>query len=247
MAEFKIVKFTPESSEEITKLIQSVNLLAEPFFISDGYFGIMFKSKDETGIDKTGFVNEVSKEIVKAQKKYIQQEVLVRAYTKTVENLTKLGEEYKFGTDEATKALEEHQQNKDAFISPETEKRHSEITSRLGQLKDGFKKQSREKKDEILKEVNTLEAELKPLVAEMEDGAKKFDAETTRLKLVASEVAVKMVNNSGELKEQKELKESAVKELEHALLFITVGTNTIADINNGTLDQKTNILTFKEA
>ncbi len=244
MAKIKIFAFKPENNEVISNFLQEVNVVSEGFFITDGHLGVMYKEKNEVGIDKSSFVTEVAKEVMKAQRKWINTEALIRAYTAVIAKCKETGEILKKEAEEIKQSLENHQANKDTFINPKTSARVAEITSRLGQINKDFKKASREDKDKFLKETQELETELAPLNAEMKTFAEQFDAETKRLQAISAEIGVKTVNNQGELKENTELLETAQKDSAHALLFVNTGTKLIADIEAGTLDKKTNLLTF---
>lgn len=248
MTKIKIFKFAPESDEAITNLIQSVNVIKEGFFISDGNFGIMYKEKGDVGMDPGAMTNPISGELAKAQEQYLYQ-LWIEKKSEAKENLYRgIYDGFKKEMDEANEMLTKHKES--PFAPVELQETISTKQGRLDEIKALFRNKKNgvieSEKEGLLKEAQTLEAELKPLVAETADLQKKYDAETKRLEAVISTAHVNMVNASAKVKENRELKEKARDEdKREAISDILTATALIKEISNSIFNKDTNLLELK--
>lgn len=243
MAKIKVFKFSPDYSKEITDFMQSVNIVSEGLFISDGKFGFLYKEKGEVGIGKDELINAVSAELSKAQKQFILQEGLERAYTDMVVMFRNRLEDFEVDFKKATEKTEAY---KKSPAIPE-EMRDSIAKHRLAmdEAKKMFKNSTtKDEKDRYLSSHAEIEANLNLILKESEKLQADHDTEANRLKDKATKVEVKILELKGKIKENKDFAEKAVEDREHAEVFIKSSMQLIRDIQAGEIDAKTKILKF---
>lgn len=251
MAKIQIFEFKPENAQAISDLLSSgIRVLQEGFFITDGNFGIMYKEADEVGLDQSEMINPVSAEISKSQKQIILQEGLIRSNSAMEEKFKAEYEGHKTALDESIKALEEHK-ILGSFMPKEKLDALTEKGKRLEEIQTKFRNSKKSKipedeRDAILKESQTLSAEIDALLAEKKEKDAEYAAQTNNLQTIANANNVLMINTSAKVKEYREKKEDAQKDKEEAEITLQVSVKLLEDIKAGEVDPKTKVLKFKK-
>ena len=244
MAKIKIFKFAPESEKAINELLQTVNLLKDGIFITDNHFGLMYKERDEVGVERENMGNPVSFELGEAQKKFISQLSTEKYHEALEAKWTLVQDAKKKEADVAADALKKHRET--PFAPVELQEKIQDLQGKIATLKKTHNKKGDKDKETSLKEFTALEAELKPLLAESTKLQKEYDAEGERLNKIIGDAVSQMTVASENIKNSRELKEAAIQNKEDAIISIQTRTQFLKDLNEATFDKETNLLEFKK-
>ena len=246
----KIFPFTPEGAEAISEMIRSVRLLENGFFISDGNFGIMYRDGDDIGNEKESLINSVSAEVAKHQKQVLIQEGLIRAYTRMETIDFDRQEKFKAEIDEA-RILSDKHKALITFVPLAVSTDISKKKARIAEVNKTFQQKKKgaiteDERESLLKEVQTLEAELEPL--ELEAGKKQaeYDAEATRIKGIVGDAVTYKTEASKGVKDWKEKKELAVLDKQEAETFLETSMALVREVMNSDIDKATGLLVAKK-
>lgn len=231
MTKVKIFEMTTANEEAISEFLTKVNVTQDGFLISDGMLGILYKDKDEFGMEDQQLAVAISGELTKSQKQYVLQEGLCRAYGDMVSLFT-TKREVKVTL---AKELEEKLTAYDETWDKELEQKYLDMKSKIGELEMKHKKAPKPQKEAILKELYEANKTFKELSDSFDEYKAKFEEGKKTLDSEMSEAKVALVNFNGKIKENKGLLEAAEEDREHAKVFIASSKKLIADIQSGSI------------
>lgn len=225
----KVFKMDEENSEGITKFLETVNVTQDGFMIGSGMLGILYREKDNLGMERDQLAVAISGELSKSQKQFVLQEGLCRAYSAMIDLYSKREAEKKAIFEAKEKELAEYNTKWDGKLEQEV----NDAKSKLGAMEKKYKSAGKLDKAELEKQTFALSQELKPLEEKLAAHKKEFDAGKYTLELSLGEVKLEYANLGGLIKENKGLLETAELDREHAKVFIVSTQKLIEDIQNG--------------
>ena len=230
----KIFKMVPENSQEISDFMDTVKVMQDGILITDSNIGVLYRTKDDIGMDTDSLITAVSGELVKAQKQFVLQDGLVRAYTAVI---AKFSGDHKAAQDEADAVKAEL----DAHIfgyNDALELEVAELTRECDEIKakhQNTPKKDKDIRDGLLQMWNDKNNLLKEKTAEFEAYKAEFDAKSNEISARMGGFAVKAANLMGEIKENNGLLETATHDREHARVFIGTTKQYMKELGEGSI------------
>ncbi len=230
----KVFELKDENSKAISDFLGTVNVTQDGFLINNGNLGILYREKDNLGMERDQLAVAISGELSKAQKQFILQEGLCRAYTAMIKLFKERTEEKQKLFDIKSAELVEYNKKWDSVL----EKEVLDGKARLGAMEKKYKGAGKLQKPALEKEAYELSQKMKPAEDKFNAYKKEFDAGKYALELEIGTLKLEIANLGGDIKENKGLLENSEKDREHAKVFITTTSQLIDDINAKKVDEE---------
>lgn len=229
------------ASEEVTKFLENVNVTQEGFLINNGILGIVYRDKNDFGIGEDQMVLAISSELGKAQKQYVLQEGLTRAYGDMVVFLNGK-KEIKVKEREAKEAeIAKLKDNKFTIIPEALEAKFMGLKNEMESLSKEFKgTKIRSEKDKVLEKIQENQKLLKVTQEEYNEYITKYEQAVKKLEDELVFINSDIGDINGKIKENAGFKENSEQDRDQAKVFIHSSNKMIEDIKAGVITQKIN-------
>lgn len=179
MTQSKTFELKEENSAVISEFISKVRVINEGLIVGGGSLTILYREKDQYGLDDDDMVSTVSNELGKAQKNYINQEGIVRASAVIIDRAEKLVKEQEQVVAKTEQSLQECGEKIKAYLKKIDKKEETYNHDTLSSMRDDEKSLTEDlarHKNELIHRRNELQEELdKRKFAEIDrDNAKVF-------------------------------------------------------------------------
>lgn len=228
----KIFKMVPENSGEITDFMDTVKVLQDGIIVSDGAIAIMYKGKEDVGMDTDSLITAISGELVKSQKQFVLQDGLTKAYEGMIKKYSADHKDAQDNADTIQAELNRHMAGYDEQYEGDVNR----LTAELQSITDKHQKTNKKEKDireALLKQHQEKAAELKAATEKFTAYKTEFDAKSNEISARMGEFAVKAANIMADIKENNGFLETAEKDREHARVFIGSTKKYIKDLEEG--------------
>ncbi len=222
----KVFKLVEENSKAITDFLATVNVTQEGFLISDGNLGIMYRERDDWGMEKNQKLIHISSEYAKSQKQWLIQEGLVRAHGEMVALWTGKMEAKHALIDEKKEGLKAYE----LTFRTDLDEKYTAAKNLSTSLEQKHKQAPKKDKEPILKELYEANNMLKAIEPEYLEYRKGFDDGRTKLEAEITTLTIEAANFTGKIKESTELQAQAVEDREHAEVFMKTTEKFMAEL-----------------
>lgn len=227
------------ASEEVTKFLEGVNVTQEGFLINNGILGIVYRDKDDIGAGEDQFILSISTELSKAQKQFVLQEGLSRAYGDMVTFYNGKKEIKMAEKNEKEAELAELKENNGIVIPENITGEVKKLTDKLADLKREFNsKKTREEKDKTLKKIQEVQTTFVPLQEEYKGYTTKYEQAIKKLEDELVFINSDIGDINGKIKENNGFKEASEQDRDQAKIFIISSKKMIEDIKAGLITKQ---------
>jgi hypothetical protein len=230
-----------KAGEDVTKFLEGVNVTQEGFLINNGILGIVYRDKDDFGIGEDQMVLAISSELGKAQKQYVLQEGLQRAYSDMVVFLNGK-KDIKVKEREAKEAeIAELKGNKYAIIPEALEAKFLGLKEEMENLTKEWKElKIRSEKDAVLAKIQENQNVLKTTQGEYNEFITKYEQSIKKLEDELVFINSDIGDINGKIKENAGFADNSGQDRDQAKVFIKSSNKMIADIQAGIITQSIN-------